>query len=302
MSDSTAMVYNIQRFCLHDGPGIRTVVFFKGCPLQCHWCCNPESQSFQPQIMYNRILCRGCHACIAACDHDAIRVVETGIALDRQSCKACGKCAEACCFMALRLSGKRMSIDEIMKRVLQDRCYYETSGGGVTLSGGEPTMQGEFLLALIKGLREQGVHVVLETCGACQPERFVSIAGICDEVLFDIKHVDPRKHLEYTGKDNAWIIENLRRAAEVTSMTVRIPLIPGVNMEEPFYKALVPVLSGLRIRKVELLPYHRLGRGKYAQLGLAYPCEKTPLATRNENSTTKEYIAQLLDVPVVLGD
>ena len=299
MNRTSGTVYNIQRFCLHDGEGVRTVVFLKGCPLHCLWCCNPESQSISPQLMYNHKLCRGCLACVAACPNGAITALGNEIEIDRQKCRVCGLCTEACSFGALNIAGKIMTMDDVMCEVRKDRRYYDISGGGMTISGGEPTMQHDFSMALLKACHREGIRTAMETCGECPSEQFSALAVLCDEVLFDIKLLDPLEHQKYTGAINAIILKNLRRACSSTSVTVRVPLIPTVNVKEAFYSALTNLLKDLSIHRVELLPYHKLGAGKYEQLGIDYKYKEPHIPTIKEIEVIQKHLAKDYKVKVV---
>ncbi|HWR22710.1 MAG TPA: glycyl-radical enzyme activating protein [Feifaniaceae bacterium] len=267
--EPTGIITNIQRFCLHDGSGIRTTVFFQGCPLRCRWCSNPETQPASPVLLYDGSKCLGCKSCVAVCPHNAIRFDEA-LKLDRSRCKGCGSCLGACPSGALHLSGYRATAGQVADSILRDRSYYEESGGGATFSGGEATMQPEFLHALAALLKKQGVGVALETCGYCKEETFRELLALCDEVLFDIKHLDPDAHVSGTGVSGTLIRKNLAYAAAHANVVLRLPLIPGYNMDERHYEACGALACRLGIPRVELLPFHRLGAAKYGHMGLAY--------------------------------
>ena len=301
---SLGMIFNIQRFCLHDGPGIRTVLFLKGCPLRCLWCSNPESWKPDSELMYNQKLCLGCGRCLEVCPRSALVLPDgrTGsekrAVLDRSRCTACGLCAEVCPSGALRLAGRLMPIEDVMPVLLADRNYYETSGGGVTFSGGEPVGQAPFVIDLASALAREGVGCALETSGCCQPELFKQVVSHMDRVLFDIKLVDSAGHLRNTGVGNEQILENLLLTASMKPTVVRIPLIPSVNMDPGAWEALFGILSGCPIEAVHLLPYHAWGSGKHVQLG---GCPwVVPTADAAANESIQRLFARNLAVPVLL--
>lgn len=255
------------RFATHDGPGIRTTVFFKGCPLACQWCHNPESQDFRPEILYFAERCRHCNDCAAVCPEDTTRA----------RCRRCGLCAEACQAEVRQLAGRRVTLRELISEIERDRIFHEESGGGVTLSGGEPVAQPHFTAALLAACRERGIHTVLETCGFARPDVFQPIARLAGAVYFDLKLVDDAAHRRYTGVSNRWILANLDQvAAEGAALTVRIPVIPSVNDTEAETAAFARYMASRRVRAVELLPYHRIGAAKYQRLGREYLMPDTP--------------------------
>jgi len=266
---SQGMIFDIQRFCLHDGPGIRTTVFFKGCPLRCPWCCNPESQHFQAELLYRVQKCLKCGRCIDACPQKALWAGEDGIVINRSLCAACGACAEVCPSEALQLCGNMRTAEEILQLLERDRAYYEMSGGGVTFSGGETTAQPAFLAQMLQMCQNSGLHTAIETCGACEPETFAALLPACSLIYFDWKLPDAQSYQKLLGAEH--VRKNLIAAAETGRCIVRIPLIPGVNMENP--RAFGEALRELPLQGVELLPYHRMGSGKYADLGRDYALE-----------------------------
>jgi pyruvate formate lyase activating enzyme len=250
------------RFATHDGPGIRTTIFFKGCPLACQWCHNPESQDFRPEILYFAERCRHCGDCVAACPADT----------SREHCRRCGRCAEACQAEARQLAGERVGLAQLLAEIERDLIFHEESGGGVTLSGGEPLAQPRFTAALLGACRERGIHTVLETCGFARRDVFLPIAQLAGAVLFDLKLMNDVLHRWYTGVSNRWILANLDQlAANGTPFTVRIPVVPGVNDSADEMEAFARHLASRRIGAIELLPYHRIGAAKYARLGRDYP-------------------------------
>lgn len=274
-TDIVGCVFNIERFAIRDGPGIRTTVFLKGCPLQCLWCANPESISPVPQLFYFENLCQRCYRCIEACPNKATsKSPEGSILIDRKLCKACGKCVEVCVPKARVISGKIMTVDEVLEEVQKDTLFYQNSGGGVTFSGGEPTHQPDFLWHLAKRCQESGIHTALDTCGFVKPEVLKKVLEYTNLVLYDIKHMEPARHKELTGVDNRLILENARIIAKMGKpMIIRVPLIPGHNDSPENIKALAEFMKELRLNKVDLLPYHSLGKIKYYRLGTEYKLE-----------------------------
>jgi pyruvate formate lyase activating enzyme len=266
----SGLVFNIMRFATHDGPGIRTTVFFKGCPLFCWWCHNPEGQNFQPDRLYFEERCRHCLDCAAICPQHAIREVG-GLIQTSDACDVCGACTEVCMAEARQIAGRRYTASELLGIIEKDTIFYDDSGGGVTLSGGEPLSQPEFASAVLDGCRKRGIHTTLETCGCAQPRVFRDIAGRADLVLFDLKLVDTWKHKTYTGVSNEFILENLEeRVRRRLPVKVRIPVVPGINDAPEDVHAFAGYLGRLRPPAIELLPYHRVGSDKYRRLGMDY--------------------------------
>lgn len=260
----------MKHFAVHDGPGIRTTIFLKGCPLRCSWCHSPESQSSGVEIAFYPTLCVGCGACVKACLTGA-QTKEPG-KLRRELCSGCGGCVEACYSGALVKFGNQVTVGEILREAEKDEVLYKASGGGVTLSGGEPTAQPTFALVLLKALKEAGYHTALDTCGHIPWETLKDILNHVDLVLYDLKHMDPAAHRELTGVANGLILSNLGRLARFDSkIIVRVPVIPGYNDSADNIEATARFLGGLKsIEAVELLPYHNLGVSKYEVLGREY--------------------------------
>lgn len=285
-------VFNIQRYSIQDGPGIRTTVFLKGCPLTCHWCSNPESQGLHPQLFYFDTQCTGCHRCLEACPNGATLLGSNGkIVIDRRLCKACGVCADACLSGARVISGSLMTIDEVVNVVEKDSLFYRNSDGGVTFSGGEPLYQPAFLLELLKKCQRKGFHTCLDTCAYIQWEVLEEALDYVDLVLFDVKHMDPEKHREVTGVDNHLILDNLKRMAKMgKEIIVRIPLLPDINDSAENINALGNFTSQLSLKRVDLLPYHKLGVKKYERLGMEYKLKELRSFKREEVEGVKEIL------------
>ncbi len=268
-------IFSIQRYSIQDGPGIRTTVFFKGCPLRCKWCSNPESQGSLPEVMVRRPKCEGCGECVKACPRGAVDLVEGRVHIDRSLCDLCMDCVEACPTGALEVTGREITVGEALHECCQDEPFYRNSDGGVTLSGGEPLYQPEFALHLLKACKEKALSTALDTCGYASWEVLDAILVYTDLVLFDLKHLDPETHRMGTGVENERILQNLRKMTDFgrARVWIRIPLIPGFNDSEEHARAVAKVLAGMPVEKVSLLSYHEWGRPKYESLGRDYPFE-----------------------------
>lgn len=275
-------IWDIKRYALHDGPGIRTTVFFKGCPLSCLWCCNPESQGFEVEIAWIRERCLGCGLCARACPREAVTMdPELGRTVDPDRCLRCGACVEVCPGEALSLMGRDWSVPDLLEEVHRDAVFFSRSGGGLTLSGGEPLAQAGFATALLQAYKTEyfGPHTTVETSGLVSWSDLERLARWTDLFLFDIKVMDPERHLRYTGVDNRLIHENARRLAESGKrLIVRLPLIPGINDDAGNVSLTAKFARSLPgVDTLDLLPYHRLGEPKYARLGREYPLAGTGL-------------------------
>ncbi|MCE5239863.1 glycyl-radical enzyme activating protein [bacterium] len=277
---TSGIIFDIKGFAIHDGPGIRTTVFLKGCPLRCEWCHNPESQSLAPVLAQFRRNCIGCGKCLSRCPNEALSAGEDGIVIDRTRCQGCGTCAETCYAEALVLRGQRMTVAEVIAEVLKDRPFYENSGGGMTLSGGEPLFQPEFAIALLRAAKAEGLRTCLDTSGLVAPEVLQAALECVDLVLYDLKTTDQVRHSRHTGCDNRLILENLRRVtSNGQAVKLRMPLVPGFNDRPEDMEAAARFIAGLKhAPPLEVLPYHKLGEGKYEALGIAGGFQAEPPA------------------------
>lgn len=296
-------IFQIQRFSIQDGPGIRTTVFLKGCPLHCLWCHNPESRSPQRQLFFSPAQCIGCGACFERCPQQAHKMEGGAHVLVRTACVVCGACTEHCYTGALEMIGRDASVEEVIAEVLKDRPFYETSGGGMTLSGGEPLAQFEFSRALLAAARENGLHTCVETSGFAPFERLAELRPLVDLFYFDCKETDFTRHLEYTGVERATIVENLVRLDALGAVTVlRCPIIPGLNAREDHFRAIAALANSLQhVKEVQLLPYHPLGRSKLERLGQPDVNPDWAFPEKEEVQKWIEAVASECRVPVLRG-
>ena len=266
------VIFNIQKFSIHDGPGIRTTVFLKGCPLRCKWCSNPESQLSRVQIMYHSDNCVYCQNCVRTCPEEAVTAAgDSRIHIDFKKCTGCLACVHECPGRALTNEGESKTIDEVMEMCMQDYDFYEESGGGVTISGGEGMIQPDFVEALVLCLKEKGIHTAIETTGCVNPEVFHRLAPLFDLLLFDVKQYDSEKHRKGTGTGNELILENLRWAhGQGLNILPRIPVIPGFNAELTDAEGTAALLNEIGLMRVQLLPFHQMGERKYEFLNRDY--------------------------------
>ena len=272
---SSALIANIQGYSIHDGPGIRTVVFLKGCPLRCRWCANPENLLDRVRVGFLANLCKHCGRCAKVCPQGAI-LPDADRRIDREKCDECAKCVEACFYGALIRYGKGMTAEEVFDQVRRDKIFYDSSGGGVTVSGGEPLTHADFVAELFALCRGEGIHTCVETCGCVPQAAFEKVLSLTDTFYFDLKLMDSEMHREYTGQGNDQILSNARFLAEKgADILFRQPLIPGVNSPEENVKATAAFIRSLGREDLalQLIPYHRMGTSKYAALDIPYTLE-----------------------------
>jgi len=269
---TTGTIFDIKRFAIHDGPGVRTTVFFKGCPLTCWACHNPEGQTSGADLLVRDERCNSGGDCLTECPRDALSENGTGIQIDRYRCDLCGACADICLRGALEMAGRTVTVAEVMQEVLRDVVYYDESGGGATFSGGEPLFQPDFLLALLRECKDREITTVVDTSGQTQQHVVESVAGLVDQFLYDLKLMDSDRHRQFTGVPNEQILNNLGwLSRHECDVIVRLPLFPGINDDVDNLEALGLFLSSLGNRQpVDILPYHRTGVEKYVRLGRGY--------------------------------
>jgi len=264
------LIFNIQRFSLHDGPGIRTTVFLKGCPLSCKWCSNPESINIDREIMTFDMMCIRCGKCVEVCQTKAITIVENIKKIDRTKCNLCLECAKVCPSGAIQEVGKYMSIEQVVKEIKKDKPFYINSNGGVTFSGGEPLLQWRLVREVCRKCKEENISTALETSGYVTWEHLEKTLDYVDLVLYDIKHLDSSMHIDCTGASNELILENLVKTVKKARTWLRIPVIPNYNDSQSYMVRLGEFSAGLGVEKVSLLPYHEWGVQKYERLGRVY--------------------------------
>ncbi len=288
----TGTILHLQRFSTEDGPGIRTTVFYKGCPLRCAWCHNPESLLLKQQVQWIASRCIGCNSCVEACKEHVLLKTHEGIERDRTRCSACGKCVEACPGGAMEMLGREITVNGLADELMKDRAFFEKSGGGVTLSGGEPSLQPEFTLALMRLLREKGLNVALDTCGLCMPETLEKLINETDLVLFDIKLINKNEHLRWTGVSNERILENLLLVKDCIQASqgkkklwIRTPLIPDATGHrgniQGIGEHLTRYLNGT-VERWELCAFNNLCRDKYQRLAMQWTFADTPLISSDD--------------------
>ncbi len=284
--DIRGVIFDIQRFSIHDGPGIRTIVFLKGCPLRCLWCSNPESQATQLELLYNSSICIGCKKCLNICPQKAITFLNhDNVLVDRSKCDVCGICVSECPTGALRLAGEVRSVSSIIEEVKRDRVFFESSGGGVTFSGGEPFAQPSFLYELLKLCKLEGFHTTIETSGKARWTVMEHSLPYIDLILFDLKHPNSQIHADITGISNTEILSNLNKLLQTkASVLVRIPIIPGINTNLETRKDFLNLFREFGIKTIEILPYHIYGVQKYEMLGRPYPGNEIELDESKETA------------------
>jgi pyruvate formate lyase activating enzyme len=299
VSAVTATLFNIQQFSTEDGPGIRTTAFFKGCPLRCAWCHNPEGMHTTPDLVWYDVRCIAARHCLRVCPENALHLDADGMHIDRQRCTACGDCATACPSAALEVIGKIWTVQALLDELRKDQVFYETSGGGVTFSGGEPLLQVDFLAEILPRCQDAGLHVALDTCGALPWERYERLLPFVNLVLLDLKIMDEAHHRQATGSSNRLILENARRiAARGIPIWVRTPVIPGYTQDEANLTAIGNFIASElpTVERWDLLAYTNLGRPKYHRLDLPYALEETALLTRQEMETLWQTATQIVPV------
>jgi pyruvate formate lyase activating enzyme len=295
----TAFTFNVQQFSTEDGPGIRTTVFLKGCPLRCAWCHNPEGMSPHPELMWYDVRCVAARECLRVCAESALVLTPQGMQIDRAQCTVCGKCAEACPAAALEVIGKAWTVDDLMTRLLKDRAFFETSGGGITFGGGEPMQQADFLGEVLPRCKDAGLHVALDTCGAAAWERYARVLPMVDLVLLDLKIMDPARHQAATGVSNEIILENAQRIADAGKpMWIRTPVIPGFTNDPANITALARFISMAlpTVGRWDLLAYTNLGKPKYHRMDQPYALEDAALVTKDEMETVWHIASDLVPV------
>ena len=296
----TGLIFNIQRFSVYDGMGIRTTVFFKGCPLHCSWCHNPESLSLVREIALRSDRCIQCGDCMAICKNGAIYRENGSYVIHRERCLRCGECVDVCVADARALVGREMTVEEVMKEIRADASFFNQSGGGVTFSGGEPLLQHEFLLALLETCRMEGIHTTVDTTGFTSATILKSIAANTDLFLYDLKLFNDAMHREYTGVSNQIIFQNLKLLADWNKkVVIRIPLIPSLNDDEENIRALGAFVASLqKIQEIHLLPYHRSGIDKYQRIGMEYTLVTLAIPNhemlQSAERMLKQYVPQVI--------
>lgn len=293
-------VFDIQRFSLHDGPGIRTIVFLKGCPLQCKWCSNPESQDKNPVVMYKKSDCFKCGRCISVCKVNAISF-DNKTHIDRDKCTGCGECVNVCPSGALVLKGRTMTVQQTIKELKKDRTIFRRSDGGVTLSGGEPLVQYDFASQLLQACKSQGWSTAIETTGFGSLEAIEKVIPYVDTVLLDIKHIDPYVHKKFTGVTNNVILENAKRISKISKTVVRVPVIPGFNYSHKDVKDIAEFVKTLtNVDTIHLLPYHTFGENKYDLLGKEYTLDDTK-RLKEEDLKEHKKIVESYGIKCIIG-
>ncbi|WP_194189464.1 choline TMA-lyase-activating enzyme [Clostridium chrysemydis] len=293
-----ARIFNIQKYNMYDGPGVRTIVFFRGCPLRCKWCANPEGMMVKNRVMFKKDLCENCLECVDVCPVKVHKVNSvTGLhEIDREvDCIGCRKCEESCVKSAINIVGENKTISELLEIIEEDRTFYEMSGGGVTLGGGEVLMQPEAALSLLMACKNVGINTAIETSGYTKTENILKIAEFTDLFLFDIKHINSDEHFKWTGVRNEQILENLKNLLQNKfNVQIRMPLLKGVNdSEEAITKAmefLLPYKDYKNFKGIDLLPYHKMGVNKYNQLGIEYPVYGDPSLSEEDLNRIENYI------------
>lgn len=284
-------IINIQKYSVHDGPGIRTTTFFKGCPLNCWWCHNPETHLKRHEIMFFEDRCTGCGRCVKNCSNGAIEIIESKAVVDDEKCTLCGRCSEVCINEGRELVGRDITVNELMKELIKDQMFYEQSNGGVTFSGGEPMLYADFLSEVLERCKRNGLHTAIETSGYVKWDEFEKVIKNVDLFLYDIKLMNNEKHKKYIGADNQLILDNLAKLCEENSnIIIRMPIIAGINDDFEHVNSVIDYISNLNIIEVNLLPYHKMGMDKYKRVNKIYKLTGTEVPTEEKmNELAKKF-------------
>jgi pyruvate formate lyase activating enzyme len=297
-------IINIQKYSIHDGDGIRTTIFFKGCPLSCLWCHNPESQNYGEELMYNGEKCTGCMACIDICPQRAISKEENQVFTDRNKCNLCKACIDYCVNNAREFVGKEYKVAQLVKEAEKDRMFYEESGGGITLSGGEVMTQNmDYIEELLKKLKKKGYNIAIDTCGQAPYENYTRVLNYVDTFLYDIKLMDNEKHIKYIGKSNKLILDNLKKLSEArANINIRIPLVESINTDDESIEDFIKFLkNNINVKKINLLPYHNTGKSKYERLQKVYEGVNFEAPSKERMETIKDKFEKAGFINIKIG-
>ena len=297
------LIFAIERTSLHDGPGLRTTVFLKGCPLSCLWCHNPESQTFSPELYYFNEKCVRCGICVHVCSINCHTISNDKHEINRVNCIGCGECVRVCPYSALELKGEKMDVEAVIAAVEEDRDFYETSGGGMTVSGGEPLAQFEFTKNLLSLMKKRQIHTCLETSGFAPTEKIIEIKDSVDIFLYDFKESDPDRHLQYTGVDNTLILKNLFELDRLgCKIILRCPIIPGMNDRPSHLLEIAKLAEKLKnVLEINIMAYHPFGESKSKRIGKIYPLEGIDFVEKAQADKWIEFIKENTNIPVKRG-